>query len=745
MKTSGRGMLYKNIKASMLLILVFVMCFNKNSNVVANAAEDVITTHIWATTYDKNNHWEYCTLCGEIRNKVAHTFVDHWLYGSESCNDTNFSTRICDCGYNYVYKKPHADTSQWKPIVSRLLHYNNCVSCGRWRKSEQCYNYDAQGKKQSLSCKNPGTCVVCGSQPTEGTHFLTKPGKCKYCGLQIFTMSNYTVEYAPDNSYAIVSFTWTPAMEGVTLTGSISAYQTVNIYSSVSWSNLKRDDGSVTYTGKYVFNKNRQQKSELHVADCQNVAKLNGVSLYADSSFYKIPLWQDREAPTIDSIEQTDQLMHNSWATIKQLDISGSDATTSIVTISIIDKETNEIIVDAAKVPVINGKYNYVCTPPLEGPAGGRPYILKVADELGNVLKHEFMIYKTDSKPPVLESGNEFTQWSQTKNITLDIGDYGSAGVQTSLGNQYSYINAPYVSDNMYRLAYKFKDDNYGVTTYDLYMRDGLGNATKTTFTVGRVDNTKPTVTDIKVDETDSSATLTVSAHDFNDILQAEGSGIEGYALTNDVEIPPANKWQTSNVITTTMTGRLYLWVKDVAGNIADVKKIDISESFIVQLKRDDLVIYDGARNAVDKIMPDNIVNVMTGTNGILSRIILDGKVKYPVNRLIESNIPHIVNKDITYSEQVKDYKKLGGANTDGKYINYKLVDNKVEMTNSSLGVKKYYGLNSYTANKSNSNGRIIGNIIYVYLFMGLAFASTVIILISERRKALSRLDSKDE
>jgi len=66
-------------------------------------------------------------------------------------------------------------------------------------------------------------------------------------------------------------------------------------------------------------------------------------------------------------------------------------------------------------------------------------------------------------------------------------------------------------------------------------------------------------------------------------------------------------------------------------------------------------------------------------------------------------------------------------------------------MTNSSLGVKKYYGLNSYTANKSNSNGRIIGNIIYVYLFMGLAFASTVIILISERRKALSRLDSKDE
>ena len=35
--------------------------------------EEIIHTHIWATSYDTSNHWEYCTVCQEKRNIKSHT------------------------------------------------------------------------------------------------------------------------------------------------------------------------------------------------------------------------------------------------------------------------------------------------------------------------------------------------------------------------------------------------------------------------------------------------------------------------------------------------------------------------------------------------------------------------------------------------------------------------------------------------------------------------------------------------
>ena len=93
---------------SILLVLSIIVMFNINT-INAKAEEDIITTHIWATTYDDWNHWEYCTLCGEVRNLAAHVYKDVWYQGQESCSAYNYSNRMCDCGYNYVYYKPHGN------------------------------------------------------------------------------------------------------------------------------------------------------------------------------------------------------------------------------------------------------------------------------------------------------------------------------------------------------------------------------------------------------------------------------------------------------------------------------------------------------------------------------------------------------------------------------------------------------------------------------------------------------------
>jgi len=65
-------------------------------------------SHIWATKYDSAIHWEYCTNCGEIRNKKAHSFTDNWLYPKKGhYAPQNYKTRTCGCGYSYKYREPH--------------------------------------------------------------------------------------------------------------------------------------------------------------------------------------------------------------------------------------------------------------------------------------------------------------------------------------------------------------------------------------------------------------------------------------------------------------------------------------------------------------------------------------------------------------------------------------------------------------------------------------------------------------
>lgn len=616
MSNMGKKKFSNILKMSVALVAMLGTMVLSNIS-IARADEEIIHTHIWATKYDKDKHWEYCTVCNKIKDESAHKFTDTWEFGKESChrsNGDNFCTKICECGYSYIYRKPHTEDSKWYNTGVRLIHYKKCSTCNDWTRSGRCANSTG-----NLSCKNPGKCDTCGFVATKDCHYLTKNGVCRDCGKKFFTPTEPTITYDNEYKTATVKFTFKPENGSVTFTGTMGAYCGNSNYTDNKWTYVKNSDGSMEYTGVYTFDSSKQRKAKLHFLDRTGTIKINGNNVYTDGNIYTLDIWQDHVAPEVSDIKQVDQKTYNNWATIKELTISGNENLSKIVTISIIDKKSKDVIVDKAKTNVTNGTYSYKCTPPLEGPETGRAYIAKVEDEVGNVTEKEFVVYRTDCRAPMLRSAKEYTEWTRTKNIALELTDYGSGAPETSLNNQVSYKKTTKDGDK-YKAVYTFSEDKYDVSEYALYVRDGLGNAGKEVIKVGKVDNTKPTVTEVKGEvavltletvggntnatasptesatvstqdmssnTTNKCAIVTVTANDMNTKLNAEGSGVAGYAVTTTQNLPKDNEWQKDNKLTIKEKGTYYLWVKDLAGNIADITVFDVKDDFTIEVHKE--------------------------------------------------------------------------------------------------------------------------------------------------------------
>ena len=624
MKFKGSKTISKLVMMSLAIVSMLGTMVLTNVD-VAKADEEIIHTHIWATKYDKDKHWEYCTVCNKVKDECTHKFTDTWELGKETCqksNGDNFCTKICECGYSYIYRKPHTEDAKWYNTGVRLIHYKKCSSCGDWTRSARCANSTG-----NLSCKNPGKCDTCGYVATSNCHYLTKNGVCRDCGKKFFTATEPTITYDNDYKTATIKFTFKPEDSSVEFTGTMGAYCGNSNYTDNKWTYVKNSDGSMDYTGVYTFDSSKQRKAKLHFLDRTGAVKINGNNVYTDGNIYTLDIWQDHTAPEVSEVKQVDQKTYNNWATIKELTVSGKEDLSKIVTISILDKQTKDVIVDKAKTNVVNGTYSYKCTPPLEGPETGRAYIAKVEDEIGNVTEKEFVVYRTDCRAPLIRSSKEYTEWSRTKMIAFELTDYGSGTPETSLNDQVSYKKTTKDGDK-YKAVYIFADDKYDVSEYALYLRDGLGNATKEVIKVGKIDNTKPTVTDIKGEVVESTletsggnttadntsatagttatatptmssntttkyAVVTVTANDLNTKLNAEGSGVAGYAVTTTQTLPKDEEWQKDNKLTIKEKGTYYLWVKDLAGNIADITVINVKDDFTIEVQKDKIVYND--------------------------------------------------------------------------------------------------------------------------------------------------------
>lgn len=197
----------------------------------------------------------------------------------------------------------------------------------------------------------------------------------------------------------------------------------------------------------------------------------------------------DEDSPVINTITMTPQTSSNGWATISQLDVSGTENYCDTVYLTITNKSSGKVMLDNAAIQVADKKYSYSTTPPLEGSEGGTVYTASVKDLYGNVSTKDFTVYKTDGTAPQVESKLSYTDWtSAAKTVTLTFTDYGSGSVQASLSDQAHYQACTKSSDGKYHVTYTFSDDIIGTKNYTVYVKDALGNATGYTLTIGNID-----------------------------------------------------------------------------------------------------------------------------------------------------------------------------------------------------------------------------------------------------------------
>lgn len=551
---------------------------DNNTNAVyevsaASTTSGLEHSHIWATTYDATNHWEYCTICGEKRNIHEHSFTDHWNLGYESCRHDNYDIKTCKCGYKYTYYKPHTFNKSYNSTSYRLLHHTYCTSCGTWGPSEWCHD----AKNNPISCSNPGKCSVCGYTATKNSHYLLGDGTCRYCHKKFLTLSNLKMEYASD--YKSVRFTYrvTPVKDsGAVLTGATS----VGWSSQVNYSRTDRkatpvNDGSgaYDYDVNVIFSGTNTNVTQIGYGGSGGLTKINGADVYQDSLFER-NIWIDHEAPVVTDIVQTDQKTSNGWATIKKLNVKGTENIAKFVYVTIYDKETGAVAVSGAITDVVDGKFDYECTPEIEAPAAGREYVAKVYDVNSNTSTKDFMVYKTDSKGPTITSSTDWSgTWTQSKKVVITATDYGSGSVSIGLDNVDDVKEASVSTvdkQKVYSRIYNFNTEDYGTTDHVLMFKDGLGNVYNTTLKTGRIDNTAPKINSVNTTYKDNTANVTINATDPKDSKNRSGSGIASYGYSKSNSSSTAT-WQTSNKFVIKDNYTYYFWVKDTAGNISTV------------------------------------------------------------------------------------------------------------------------------------------------------------------------------
>lgn len=223
-------------------------------------------------------------------------------------------------------------------------------------------------------------------------------------------------------------------------------------------------------------------------------------------------------------------------------------------------KETNEI-------ETINYIYENLTTS-----QEGETYYLKVIAKNRNGQDEKKAIDKTDIIPtPTITVANSST-WTTSKSVTISTASgyttkYTTNGTVPSASNGSTYTGAFTVTSNCTITAVYLDSTN----------QVGAGS----TNTVTKIDKTKPVITSV----TANTNTITIKATD-------EASGIIGYAYSKENKEPSSfettNNTQSFNKEITGLDWNTtyYVWVKDVAGNISEVRDVKILTRYTVTLER---------------------------------------------------------------------------------------------------------------------------------------------------------------
>lgn len=530
--------------------------------------EDATHTCIYKTKYDSSYHWSECIICSKVKDKKAHNKIEKWANETApKCSSVNLCTTYCsdNCGYSTTYRKPHTPAGAYYQTYQNWYHYQVCSTCHQWSSYVFCTKADGS----MITCENLGTCVGCGHTYTQKKHYIYGDGTCTKCNKKILTHYTKSVTYSSDRRTATIVYHVKPNYK--VTSESIGAWSGSGGISLESSSYVKNSDGSYDITLVCKITTYPYQ-IQLYMQPRMNLEIDGAVCMFHG---YNVNIYPDATAPTV-NVTQTNVTTSNGWATSKKITVTGSEAYSTSVYVSMQDAAGN-VIYPESHAAVTGGSYNFSFIPQLEASSDTTFYVV-VRDPSNNVTKKAVTISKVDSMPPTMTSDVSYkTGWSSTKEVTITtkdsgIGTTGSGSVYIGFNSESEMKVANY-SDGVYSRKYIFTGDVYDSVVGAVYIKDSLGNISTKTIEIGKIDGTKPTITNTSVASEKHKATITVTANDKHETL-GEGSGVSKYAITTS-NTAPTSGWQDSNVLTVNTSGTYYVWVKDAAGNVSS-KSVEV-------------------------------------------------------------------------------------------------------------------------------------------------------------------------
>ena len=532
----------------------------------------------YISKYDETYHWNECKLCGKEYDKVAHSYHDDgWTMGSASnCSNNNVHKYSCSCGYsksNTEGKALHTEISFFN--ADSISRTSQCTKCNEnYTVEHRCI--DSNGAQ--IGCDNLGTCSVCGHNWTKSdiNHFfvLSKDNetfKCYNCNLEIKSLKTEVISIDKTNNIMKLKFSVelpknTRPVNNTQING-WGAGSTLTVTSTYQ----DQEDLVVVNYELTINCKNKQFNKG--TANVYFYAKQEDKNYSMQVHFRNLTF--DEEAPVINPIEEIDSA---EWRKNQEFVISGTENYCSSVNVEILDGEK---VVYTGTASVTNNNWSITAKPELESSAEGRTFTVIVTDPCENSSTQDVTIAKIDAIAPELAEEKIVLggDWSKEKKYTFTATDSGIGNVQIAFNDLTKYDVAS-VDGTTYAREYKFVGDVYEPKEAVVYYKDELGNTSTQTITIGKLDNTKPTIEAA----TREDKTVTVNAHDRH-ATEGEGSGIVKYRYmlsrkkldnpvmteSNSTEIDAVESFAIDDLLPYYY---VYLVAIDRAGNVSDVYTI---------------------------------------------------------------------------------------------------------------------------------------------------------------------------
>lgn len=180
-----------------------------------------------------------------------------------------------------------------------------------------------------------------------------------------------------------------------------------------------------------------------------------------------------------------------------------------------------------------------------------------VTDKGGNTSTSSFVLKKVDASAPNMTNEINYSgQWAKYRSFTISATDSGSGNVKIGI-NRLSDMTSATKNGDTYTKTYTFSGEKYDEENWVVFLQDAAGNLNQVKINIGKLDNTKPTLSAVI-----NGDTATVSASD-------TGSGVSqiGYCSSKTDQII----WQdpSNNKITLSDSNKYYIYAKDKAGNLS--------------------------------------------------------------------------------------------------------------------------------------------------------------------------------